>query len=255
MSAVSTVKDERSEINTSGTLLGIPSGAEHVFPYWAEGIVWYTAVFRTVLWHTPQSPLIIVFETTDSCSRYTTEIMSKYNSNRNHSSLGKNRNLVFWIHTSTSLQTNRRDSRDLLGTPLVQAGFWMLVTRYALRLYYIGTCTCTELPRNTVVQPFLQALKEYSRRAKPRYNQFGKCIGGLWVTINLVTAQFCPQATVPIPGTSTADIALPQSQGVCCLASCSDLYSDTKLRLSMPTLQPTLVLLPWSVLRSQQLRY
>ena len=198
-----------------------------------------------------QSPLIIVFETTDSCSRYTTEIMSKHNSNRNHFSLGKNRNLVFWIHTSTSLQTNRRDSRDLLGTPLVQAGFWMLVTRYALRLYYIGTCTCTELPRNTVVQPFSQALKEYSRRAKPRYNQFGKCIGGLWVTINLVTAQFCPQATVPIPGTSAADIALPQSQGVCCLASCSDLYSDTKLRSSMPTLQPTLVLLPWSVFPSQ----
>ena len=55
MSAVSMVKDERSEINTSGTLLGIPSGAERVFPYWAEGIVWYTAVFRTVLWHTPDS--------------------------------------------------------------------------------------------------------------------------------------------------------------------------------------------------------
>ena len=132
---------------------------------------------KTVLWLThPQSTLIIVFETTHSCSRYTTEIMPKH-SKKNHSSLGKNRNLVLWIRTSISLQTNRRDSRDLLGAPLVQAGFWMLVARYALRLYYIGACTCTELPRNTVVQPFSQALKEYSRRAKPRYNQFGKCIG------------------------------------------------------------------------------
>jgi len=70
----------------------------------------------------------------------------------------------------------------------------MLVTRYTLRLYYIGACTCTELPRNTVVQPLLQALKEHSRREKPRYNQFGKCIGplGLCETINLVIAQFHP---------------------------------------------------------------
>ena len=213
----------------------------------------------TVLWLThPQSTLIIVFETTHSCSRYTTEIMPKHNSNKNHSSLGKNRNLVLWIRTSISFQTNRRDSRDLLGTPLVQAGFWMLVARYALRLYYIGACTCTELPRNAVVQPLSQALKEHSRRAKPRYNQFGRCIGalmGLCETINLVIAQFHLQATVPIPGKSVADIALTQSQGVCYIASCSDLCGDTKLRSSMPTLQPTLVLLPWSVFPSQQMRY
>jgi len=163
----------------------------------------------------------------------------------------------FGIRTSVSLQTNRRNSRDLLGTPLVQVGFWMLSARYALRLYYIGACTCTELPRNTVVQPFSQALKEHSRRAKPRYNQFGKCIGALDLceTINLVIAHFRPQATVPIPGTSVADIALTQSQGVCYLASCSDLCGDTKLRSSMPTSQPTLVPLPWSVFPSQQMRY
>ena len=199
--------------------------------------MWYTAV----LWLThPQSTPIIVVETTHSCSRYTTEIMPKHNSNKNHSSLGKNRNLVLWIRTSISLQINRRDSRDPLGTPLVQAGFWMLAARYAPRLYYMGACTCTELPRNTVVQPFSQALKEYSRRAKPRYNQFGKCSGalmGLCETINLMIAQFRPQATVPIPGTSVADIVLPQSQGVCYLASCSDLCGDTKLRLSMPTMR------------------
>jgi len=204
----------------------------------------------------PQSPLIIVFETTGSCSRYTTEIMPKHNSNKNHSSLGKNQNLVLWIRTSISFQTNRRDSRDLLGTPLVQAGFWMLAARYAPRLYYIGACTCTELPHNTVVQPLSQALKEHFRRAT-RYNQFGKCIGalGLCETINLVIAQFRPQATVPIPGTSVADIALMQSQGVCYPASCSDLCGNTKLRSSMPTSQPTLVLLPWSVFPSQQMRY
>ena len=149
---------------------GIPSGAEHVFSYWAEGIMWYTAIFQTVLWHMPESPFIIIFETTDSCSRYMTEIMSKHNSNKNHFSLGKNWNLVLWIHTSISLQTNQRDSRDL-GTPLMQAGFWILATRYALQLYYIGACTCTELPCNTVVQPLSQALKEYSHQAKPRYNQ------------------------------------------------------------------------------------
>ena len=160
----------------------------------------------------------------------------------------------FRIRTvAVSLQTNRRDGRDLLRTPLVQTGFWMpcfLAARCALRLYVVLGAR-TELPRNTVVHPLSQPLKEHSRPAKPRYNQFGKCIGGLWPTINLVIAQFCPQATVPIPGTSAADIALTQSQGVCYLASCSDLYSDTKLRSSMPTSQPILVLLPWSVFPSQ----
>ena len=172
--------------------------------------------------------------------------------------LGKIKIWCFGIRTSVSLQTNQRNSGDLLGTPLMQAGFWMLATRYALQLYYIGACTCTELPCNTVVQLFSQALKEYSRRAKPRYNQFGKCIGtlmGLFKTINLVIAQFCPQATVPIPSTSVAGIVLTQSQGVCYLASCSDLCGDTKLRSSMPTSQPTLVLLLWSVFPSQQMRY
>ena len=115
----------------------------------------------------------------------------------------------------------------------------------------------TELPRNTVVQPLSQPLKEQIRRAKPRYNQFGKCSSALSLgeTINLVIAQFRPQATVPIPGTSAADIALTQSQGVCYLALCSDLCGDTKQRSSIPTSQPTLVLLPWSVFPSQQLTY
>jgi len=139
----------------------------------------------------------------------------------------------------------------------VQVGFWMLSTRYALWLYYIGACTCTELPHNTVIEPLSQALKEHSCRAKPRYKQFGKCISALDLceTINLVIAQFRPQATVPIPSTSVAGIALMQSQGVCYLASCSDLCGDTKLRSSVPTSQPTLVLLPWSVFPSQQMRY
>jgi len=61
----------------------------------------------------------------------------------------------------------------------MQAGFWMLAARYALWLYYIGACTCTELPRNAVVQPLLQPLKEHPRRAKPRYNELGKRSGTL----------------------------------------------------------------------------
>jgi len=74
-------------------------GAERVFPYWAkESCGTQLSSEQCCGSHTlrPQSPLIIIFETTDSCSRYTTEIMSKHNSNKNHFSLKKNRNLVLW---------------------------------------------------------------------------------------------------------------------------------------------------------------
>jgi len=105
----------------------------------------------------------------------------------------------------------------------------------------------TEMLYNTVIRPFSQPLKEHSHRAKPKYNQFGKCSGALsWCgTINRVSR---PQATVPVPDTSAVHIPLMQTQGVCYLALCSDFCGDTKPRLLMPTSQPNMVLQPALVL-------
>jgi len=126
-----------------------------------------------LLWLTHPQSTLIVFETTHSSSKNTTEIMPK-DRNKNHSSLGKNQNLVLWIRTSISFQTNRRDSRDLLGTPLVQAGFWMLVARYALQLYYKVPVLVLNCP----------AIQLFSLSRKPSRNTFVEQPD----TINLVSA-------------------------------------------------------------------
>ena len=104
------------------------------------------------------------------------------------------------------LQTNQRDSRDRLGTTLVQAsqrtGFWtpcFMDARYVCTAVVLGTHT--EMPYNTVIRPFSQPLKEHSHRAKPRYSQFGKCSDTLsWCeTVNRVDCPIPSASNSPCP--------------------------------------------------------
>jgi len=102
------------------------------------------------------------------------------------------------------LQTNRKDSRDRLGTTLIQASqrtdFWIpcfVDTRYVCTAVALGAHT--EMLYNTVIRPFSQP--QHSHRAKPKYNQFGKCSGALsWCgTINCVGCAIPSAGNSPCP--------------------------------------------------------
>ncbi|KIM63304.1 hypothetical protein SCLCIDRAFT_764765 [Scleroderma citrinum Foug A] len=95
-----------------------------------------------------------------------------------------------------------------------------------------GDSSCKSQPKNRFLDAFVHGRGLLGLSRSPSRSSL---IEQTADTINL-------QATVPDSGTSVADITLTLSQGVCYLASCSDLCDDTKPRPSMPTSQLNSVL-------------